>query len=143
MKFAQFFYFLKIAYFHVLIWPCGQLIIFFKILPCILIYLKMIWQQNLFVAELPSIFKCILNIRGYISHKVTKIQWTKTICLLKYLKTISLWNIQIAHIHKQKHLMLANINEVCSAFKDRNSDKIGFSKFCDLRPKWCVTVGGS
>ena len=30
------------------------------------------------------------------------------------------------------------------AFKERNPDlKIGFSKFCTLRPKWCVIVGSS
>ena len=44
-------------------------------------------------------------------------------------------------IHKQKRLLLVNLNELYSAFKERNSIKIGFSKFCELRPKWCVAVG--
>jgi hypothetical protein len=44
-------------------------------------------------------------------------------------------------VQKQKRLLLVNLNELYSAFKDSHDDKIGFSKFCELRPKWCVSVG--
>ena len=45
---------------------------------------------------------------------------------------------------KQKRLVLCNLHELFVAFKERNRDvKIGFSKFCTLRPKWCVIVGSS
>ena len=46
--------------------------------------------------------------------------------------------------HKQKRLLLSNLNELYEAFKEKNpAIKIGFSKFCSLRPKWCVTVRSS
>ena len=46
--------------------------------------------------------------------------------------------------HKIKRLNLCNLRELFVAFKERNPDvKIGFSKFCTLRPKWCVTAGSS
>ena len=39
--------------------------------------------------------------------------------------------------------MLCNLHELFVAFKERNPEvNIGFSKFCTLRPKWCV-IGGS
>ena len=45
-------------------------------------------------------------------------------------------------VHKQKQLVLCNFHELFDAFKERNTDvKIGFSKFCILRSKWCVTAG--
>ena len=38
--------------------------------------------------------------------------------------------------------MLCNLKELYIASKRQNSHiKIGFSKFCSLRPKWCVPVG--
>ena len=44
--------------------------------------------------------------------------------------------------HKQRHLLLCNLKEAYTTFKERYPDiKIGFSKFCSLRPKWCITVG--
>ena len=47
-------------------------------------------------------------------------------------------------LHKQKWLVLCNLHELFVAFKERNPDvKIGFSKFCTLRPKWCVIAGSS
>ena len=47
-------------------------------------------------------------------------------------------------IHKQKRLLLCNLNELYSAFKVKYPNhKIGLSKFCALRPKWCVTVSSS
>ena len=47
------------------------------------------------------------------------------------------------NVHKQqKRLLLCNLRELFSAFKDRNQGiAIGFSKFCTMRPKWCVTTG--
>jgi len=45
--------------------------------------------------------------------------------------------------HIQKRLILCNLNELYASFKEKTSLKIGFSKFCSLRPKWCVTVGAS
>ena len=46
--------------------------------------------------------------------------------------------------HVQKRLLLCNLKELYSAFKQRHADvKIGFSKFCSLRPKWCVLAGAA
>ena len=43
---------------------------------------------------------------------------------------------------RQKLLILMNLNEAFCLFKEKNPDiKIGVSKFCDLKPKECVTVG--
>ena len=44
-------------------------------------------------------------------------------------------------VHKQKRLILCNLDEAYQAFKAKHPCKIGFSKFCELRPKWCITVG--
>jgi hypothetical protein len=45
--------------------------------------------------------------------------------------------------HKQKRLILTNLKEVHANFKTETGLKIGFSKFVELRPKWCVTVSSS
>ena len=46
--------------------------------------------------------------------------------------------------HRQKRLLLVNLHELYVAFKkDYRNEKIGFSKFCSLRPKWCIIVGSS
>ena len=42
---------------------------------------------------------------------------------------------------KQKRLLLVNLNELYTQFKEKSGEKIGISKFCELRPKWCITVG--
>ena len=43
------------------------------------------------------------------------------------------------NIHMQKRLLLCNLSELYSAFKEKNPGiKVGFSKFCSLRPKWCI-----
>lgn len=43
---------------------------------------------------------------------------------------------------KQERLLLLNINELYVQFKLKYPNiKIGFSKCCELRPKWIVTVG--
>lgn len=48
------------------------------------------------------------------------------------------------NVHQQKRLLLCNLNELYAAFKfEYPAIKIGFSKFCMLRPKWCVLAGSS
>jgi hypothetical protein len=45
-------------------------------------------------------------------------------------------------VQKQKRLQLCNLNEAYVEFKKLYPDvKIGRSKFCELRPRWCVSVG--
>lgn len=46
--------------------------------------------------------------------------------------------------YKSKRLLLGNLNELYASFKfDYAETKISFSKFCKLRPKWCVLAGAS
>ena len=46
--------------------------------------------------------------------------------------------------HVQKRLMLGNLKELYQEFKEKHpTDKIGFSKFADLRPKHCILAGAS
>lgn len=48
------------------------------------------------------------------------------------------------NVYMQKRLLLQNLNELYSSFKFEYPEiKIGFSKFCMLRPKWCVTAGSA
>ena len=48
------------------------------------------------------------------------------------------------NVQKQKRLVLCNLREMYSAFKEKNPNiKLGFSKFCSLRPKWCVIAGST
>ena len=48
-------------------------------------------------------------------------------------------------MHKEKIYnlkSLCNLQELHTAFKEKHSNmNIGFSKFCALRPKWCVLAG--
>ena len=45
------------------------------------------------------------------------------------------------NVHMQKRL-LCNLKEFFEAFKEKHPDtKIRFSKFCSLRPKWCIIAG--
>ena len=47
-------------------------------------------------------------------------------------------------MHIQKRLLLNNLNELHSFFKEHNpSVNIGFSKFAQLRPEECILVGAS
>ena len=47
-------------------------------------------------------------------------------------------------VHKQKRLVLCNLREMYVAFKGKYRNvKLGFSKFCTFRPKWCVLAGFS
>ncbi len=44
----------------------------------------------------------------------------------------------------QKRLLLCNLDEAYRAFKDKYPElKVGFSKFAELRPKYCVVAGSS
>ena len=44
-------------------------------------------------------------------------------------------------VQRQKRLLLINLNELFQQFKEKHPENvIGFSKFCELRPRWCVTV---
>ena len=46
--------------------------------------------------------------------------------------------------HRQKRLLLTNLKELYVSFKLKYpSLKVGFSKLCSLRPKWCVLPGSS
>ena len=48
------------------------------------------------------------------------------------------------NVHKQKRLLLCNINELYAKFKVENPHiKICRSTFATLRPKWCITVDSS
>ena len=45
-------------------------------------------------------------------------------------------------MHRQKRLILMNLNELFEKYKEKYpEDQIGFSKFCELRPPHCITVG--
>ena len=47
-------------------------------------------------------------------------------------------------VHIQKRLILSNLKETYQLFKEKYPDqKIGFSKFADVRPKHCVLAGAS
>ena len=43
-------------------------------------------------------------------------------------------------MHKQKRLLLMNIKELFLEFKNQYNVQVVFSKSCELRPAWCVTV---
>ncbi|XP_065652547.1 uncharacterized protein LOC136079843 [Hydra vulgaris] len=46
--------------------------------------------------------------------------------------------------HVQKRLLLLNLNELHVAFKkDYPNVKVSLSKFCTLKPKWCITTNTS
>ena len=46
--------------------------------------------------------------------------------------------------YAQKRLLLCTLRELYCEFKQQNADiKLGFSKFCTLRPKWRVIAGAS
>ena len=40
----------------------------------------------------------------------------------------------------QKKLLLVNLKELFLEYKKENGAEVGFSKFCELRLKWCITV---
>ena len=46
--------------------------------------------------------------------------------------------------HVQKRLLLINLNELHVAFKKNYPNiKDSLSKFCTLKPKWCITTNES
>ena len=48
------------------------------------------------------------------------------------------------NVHMQKRLLLYNLKELFVDFKTMNLEiKLGFSRFCTLRPKWCITASAS
>lgn len=48
------------------------------------------------------------------------------------------------NVHAQKRLILSNLEELYATFKQIHPNiKLGFSKFCQMRPKWCVLAGSS
>ena len=48
------------------------------------------------------------------------------------------------NVYQQKRLLLCTLKELYTAFKQQNLNiKIGISKFCIFRPKWCVSAGTS
>ena len=48
------------------------------------------------------------------------------------------------NVHQQKRLLLSNLKELFISFKQKHEDiKIGYSKFCSLRPKWCILPGAN
>ena len=48
------------------------------------------------------------------------------------------------NVHEQKRLLLCNLLELHSNFKEKYPEvKVSFSNFCELRPKFCITVGSS
>lgn len=51
---------------------------------------------------------------------------------------------QGSKVQVQKRLILANISEIYQFFKEKYpTHRVGFSKFCELRPKNCILVGKS
>lgn len=52
--------------------------------------------------------------------------------------------ISIGKEHQRKRLILGNLKELYAGFKKEYPNvKVGFSKFCALRPKWCVLAGSN
>ena len=50
--------------------------------------------------------------------------------------------IKVDGVQRKKRLLLCTLKELYRSFTETHSSmKISFSKFCELRPKWCVMVG--
>ena len=43
-------------------------------------------------------------------------------------------------VHMQKKLLLVNLRELFVEYKKEKGIEVGFSKFCELRPKWAPIV---
>ena len=57
-------------------------------------------------------------------------------------KKIVSMKVENVRVHKQKRLILMNLNELYTVFKKEHQDvTIGISIFCELRPKNYITVG--
>ena len=72
----------------------------------------------------------------YESDEVARMCFGKKDCVKVTTKTFTKEKVQ-------KRLLLANLHEIYVQFKNETNEKIGFSTFCALKPKWCVTVGAS
>ena len=72
----------------------------------------------------------------YDSDEVSRMCPGKKVCVKVTIKTGMKGKVQ-------KRLLLANLHEIHVQFKNETNEKIGFSTFCVLRPKWCITVGTS
>lgn len=44
-------------------------------------------------------------------------------------------------VKQQKRLLLANLKDLFILYREHSNHIIGFSQFCELRPKFCVTPG--
>ena len=49
------------------------------------------------------------------------------------------------NVYQQKRLIVCTLEKLHSAFRQQQQQehKIGFSKFCMLRSKWCILAGSS
>lgn len=50
---------------------------------------------------------------------------------------VSVW-INGEKVQKQKRMLLCNLKELYTTYCNQNGPENGFSKFCELQPKWCV-----
>lgn len=58
------------------------------------------------------------------------------------MKACTVMSVEGEKVVKPKRLLLINVRELYIQFKENHPDiKIGFSKFCELRPPWCLTAG--
>ena len=57
-------------------------------------------------------------------------------------KTMLVWVKEYINRNFTTYKSLCNLQEFYTAFKEKHRNvNIGFSKFCALRPKWCVLAG--
>lgn len=58
--------------------------------------------------------------------------------------SVSVKSADGTRIHLQKRLVLANLKEIYQMFKEMHmTQKVGFSKFCSMRPQNCILAGKS
>ena len=58
-------------------------------------------------------------------------------------KTFFLYYLMVRSSTNKRGFLLCNMKEIYLRFKEKFNEKISFSKFCELRPEWCVPVGSS
>lgn len=51
--------------------------------------------------------------------------------------------IKVGKLKEQKRLLRCNLREAYQEYKKRTGGGVGLSKFCELRPKQCITVGSN
>lgn len=55
---------------------------------------------------------------------------------------VSVKNSEGKRVHVQNRLLLSNLHEMYLYYKAKSSgEHVGYSKFCELRPRWCISVG--